>query len=185
MAESEKISIRELARRLNVSDTAIHKAIKAERIVKGYTKGAGRKSIDFEIAKREYNSTASPTRENRKPRPEANGETAQASINFGDDDSGTLNAERLRKIKAEADLKELELKERTGALTSREEVYRELFALGKELRVSLVAIPDRVIDDLMASANRNEAHGILLKEISTVLEQAADRVGVKENENES
>jgi DNA-binding transcriptional MocR family regulator len=174
----EKISIREFARRLNVSDTTIHKAIRAERIVKGYTEGAGRKSIDYEIAKREYNSTASPTRENRKPRPEANSEAAQAVIPFGEDDPASLNAERLRKIKAEADLKELELKERTGALTSREEVYRELFAIGKELRVALVAIPDRVIDDLMASANRNEAHGILLRAISAVLEQASDRVGL-------
>jgi DNA-binding transcriptional MocR family regulator len=177
---SEKISIREFARRLNVSDTTIHKAIKAERIVKGYTEGAGRKSIDYEIAKREYNSTASPTRENRKPprSAESSGITAQAVIPFDEGDPASMNAERLRKIKAEADLKELELKEKTGALTSRDEVYRELFAIGKELRVALVAIPDRVIDDLMASANRNEAHGILLRAISTVLEQASDRVGL-------
>lgn len=55
---SEKVSIREAARRLGVSDTAVHKAIKAGRVdVAGQTAG-GRPLLDWEDTKKRYQANS-------------------------------------------------------------------------------------------------------------------------------
>ena len=77
--------------------------------------------------------------------------------------------EALRKqiiIKAQLDL--LKLKTESGQLVNKEEVYKEIYAYGKEIRMSLQAIPDRIIDQLL-TMDRNDAHKLLTESINESL----------------
>jgi phage terminase Nu1 subunit (DNA packaging protein) len=227
MSFVEKISIREFARRLGCSDTAIHKAIKAGRIVEGYD--AEDKKIIPDIAEAEYkaNTDARLTRvfsqdselerverqrqliaeqkaavakeheelreqqqrnEELKQQP---GQIEQKAVVFEEQpperqvpekskhgrvvqNDVDMNAARKAEAVYRAKLKQLEYEEKSGKLVNKQEVYRELFAVGKEIRTALLAVPDRVIDNLLASTSRNEAHSLLYKSISEILEVLAD-----------
>lgn len=75
---------------------------------------------------------------------------------------------KLTLIKAQREL--LKLKTESGELVNKESVYKELYELGKEVRISLQSIPDRIIDNIIVM-DRNEAHQLLLNSINDVLEK--------------
>ena len=69
---------------------------------------------------------------------------------------------------------ELELQEKEGALVSRERINAQLFAAGKELRDTLLAIPDRITDVVMAEDNRAIVHNTIYDAIADALQKLAD-----------
>lgn len=86
----------------------------------------------------------------------------------------TLAAARKAQEVYKAKIAELDYKKRIGDLVAKDEVYKSLFAFGQELRTQFQAIPDRVVDNMLAASSRNEAHIILYEAITKVLENLAD-----------
>lgn len=183
--ETEKISKREFARRVGVSETAIRKAIKDGRIVKGYDPEGKRKSIIYEVALEEYSANHDPVRatikkpKTRKPKPEALQDIqADAEVAVAVEDDGQLhidfNKSRAEKMAYEAKIKKIEYNQKQGLLVERDAVYKALYSKGKEIRTALEAIPDRIVDDVLASQTRNEGHSLITKAINEVLTILAD-----------
>lgn len=85
---------------------------------------------------------------------------------------GDLTMAQAQKARAifEAKIKELEYKEKLGMLIDKGKVYRNLFAFGQEIRSAFQALPDRIIDDLLAQPTRNQSHAMLYNAIADVLE---------------
>jgi hypothetical protein len=187
---AETISIREFSRRVNVSDTAIRKAINAGYIVAGRVFENGGPRILFEEAKREWDiyQTQQGKAVTAKPKTGTPTQSAKPAVNptppapvvpapLGEapkPQAGTIAAARLVKEQLNAKLLEIELKEKMGKLVDKDRVYAALFSAGKELRVNLQTIPDRHIDDILAAPSRNEAHTILYNAIAEVLEQITE-----------
>lgn len=89
---------------------------------------------------------------------------------------------RLREAYAKARLSELTLAKTEGELVSRAEVESSLFTLAKELRDALLAIPDRIIDNIMAAENRTQGHRVLYNALADELERLSD-AGIKKLNN--
>ena len=187
---SEIISIREFGRRIGVSDTAVRKAIDAGKIVKalGKNENNGRPTLNYDIALEEwkdsgggihavnYESKPKPTPPAPKPEPKKPvEEPAPEPKRYVEQpvmvDTGTLVAAKKAQAVYIAKIKELEYKRMAGTLVEKDKVYRSLFAFGQELRNAFQALPDRIIDEVLATGNRNEAHKILYDSIADVLDK--------------
>lgn len=174
--DNERISIREYARRIGVDEKAIRKAIVSGKIKKGYDAKA--KKIIPSAADKEYGSVVvkKPSKVVEKSIPgKSKKKSQQGKADDGDPLIAKDNdsyAEALRKatiIKANTDA--LKLREREGQLVEKQKVFKALFAFGKEMRLKFQSIPDRIIDELLASPGRNEAHIVLSNAISDVLDE--------------
>lgn len=181
---SELISIREYARRKGCSDTAVHKAIAAGKIVNGVI-GEGRgKKINQTIADAEWEANSDTTNERvtrsgkalhepnekHKPQKPKTDKAAEAAKVQPQADTSLAAAKRAQAV-YKAKILELDMKQRQGQLVDRDQVYKSLFVAGQEVRSSLQAIPDRVIDNILAARTRNEAHKLLADAIADALEQ--------------
>jgi hypothetical protein len=187
----EKISIREFARRVGVSDVAVGKAITAGKIVEGidYT-NPKRPKIDPEIALREWGKNYDPSYQRTDKVNENMGEgveppkpatskpnppkppKAYESDNEAPQQPGGKSLAEIKRQAAEVKLhiSAIILKEKKGQLVDKDKVYRALFSAGQEVRTAFQAIPDRVIDDILASKTRNEAHSVLFNAIADTLD---------------
>lgn len=195
---SELISIRKYAMRKNCSDPAVLKAIKTGKIVKGCVIDEhGKKKINPEIADAEWASNSDPLRAKMgdrfdlsaaipkgfervpkqaikakpepKPKPVVPSYPAVKSLQ-----DETLASARKAQEVYKAKIAEVDYKKRIGELVVKADVYKALFAFGQELRTQFQAIPDRVVDNMLAASNRNEAHNILYEAITVVLEYLSD-----------
>lgn len=168
----KRMSQREYATYLNISNNAVSRAVIDGRIKKGWDSRAGK--IIVEHADKEFGllhrkttvSVALPGEDEPK---ENGGGTLQlsGSSSYGD-------AKRVREI-IQAQLAALDLKERKGELVQKEEVYKQLYVFGQQLRVSVLAVPDRVIDNVLASKSRAEAHNLLSSALHETLEGLTTR----------
>lgn len=190
----ERISLREYGRRKGVSDTSVRKAIAAGYIVKGLDKSDPKKpKIIPSIADAEWaeNRSTNYERTTRSGQPniktDNTNHVAETSnvVGSSSDISKVADGTRAAAQKVQAVLKakmmELEYKEKLGELVSKQAVYRALYGIGQEIRGKLMAIPDRNIDDIMASKTRNEAHLLLTNAIADVLEAMTDVNNLKIN----
>lgn len=181
-----KVSLREFGRQIGVSDTAVRKAIAAGKISKAvdYT-NPKRPLIDPEIAVVEWGKNYDPSYHRTEKVTDGMGASKPTSVGTdSENEPKTSGGKSLASIKlqtAEVRLHKeaLELKTKRGELVSKEKVYRSLFAAGQEIRTSLQALPDRVIDDILACKTRNEAHGVLYNAIADALE-ALSEIGNRE-----
>ncbi len=170
------ISIREYARRKGCSDTAVHKAIRAEKIVKGLEHDEkGRPRINPEIADAEWSVHFDHIEPKNKtlaaniPKPPDIEEPAP-----GGGIQGSLAKAKLSQTVSKAKLLDLEFRYKTGKLVERDKVYSALFNAGQEVRAALQTIPDRHIDEILSATSRNEAHAILYNALSESLGILAD-----------
>lgn len=179
------LSIREYARSVGKSDTAVHKAIKSGKIVNGYVVDAhGKRKIDPDIATAEWDLHKDPsyqrTYKNGKSNlddieaPKALAPNSVAAITSG----GKKSLADLKRDTAEVKLHiaAIELKEKKQQLVDKDKVYKALFAAGQEVRTTFQAIPDRVIDDILAAPTRNDAHSVLFNAIADALDQLSEVV---------
>lgn len=193
----ELISLREYGRRKGCSDTAVRKAIKAEKIVKGVVVDIkGRPRINPAVADVEWSRNVDPDRprvaqkgkaifdegaetETTETDTEADESSAPAGVRRATGTDTSLAAAKRAQAVYKAKILELEMKAKQGSLVDRDQVYKALFAAGQEVRSSLQGIPDRFIDNILAARSRNEAHLILANAIADALDKLAD-LGNKE-----
>jgi len=171
---AEKLSIREFAKRVGVSDVAVGKAIRSGKIVNGIDySNPKRPKIDPEIALKEWGKHVNPNynrEQTEKIQQHAEASSAPADV------AGGRSIAEIKRQQAEVKLRisALELKEKQGQLVDKDKVYKALFAAGQEVRTALQSIPDRVIDDLLAAQTRNESHQILFNAIADTLEMLSE-----------
>jgi hypothetical protein len=207
----EKVSQREYARRLNLSNEAVRKAIEAGKISKGWDKKE--KKIIVEKANEEWgNLFIKVNEENAAVENEAiknfqsafpekpqgkkfiDPEDTQAGA-FGELEQFELavsskaqfaEALRVEKI-AKARQEIIRLRELTGELANKAEVYKQLFGFGQSVRQAVLAVPDRCIDEILASPTRAEAHIVMTKYLHEALEKLSDvdTMTFKQQENEN
>lgn len=174
----ERISQREYAKRLGISNEAVSKAIREGKIDKGWDRLEGK--IIVEYANREWGALHLKTNVSQILQQEP-GEEWQSPADWQPaggkksgltltNESSFAEAKRVREI-IHAQLAALDLKERKGELVRKEEVYKQLYAFGQQVRIAIMATPDRGIDAILASKNRAEAHNILSSSLQEALEQ--------------
>lgn len=187
MSELERISIREYSRRIGTSDTAVRKAIKAEKIIDGVVYDEnGKPYIVPSIANSEWSKSYDPSYErvtksggpvrvyqNRNSGQPKEESEEQESVGKHTVDASLASARRAQAV-FKAKILELEMKQKQGALVDAKQVYASLFDAGKEIRSALERIPDRVIDSVLAASTRSEAHLILSNEINATLHALQD-----------
>jgi hypothetical protein len=179
----EKVSQREYARRLGISNEAVSRAVREGRIKKGWN--AKEEKIIVEYADREFGLLHKSTDVSQLLTETEEATTEQSGANHEKqtvDDTGlTLHSKssygEARRIKEiiSGQLLALELKQKKGELVNRAEVYKKLYEFGQELRTSFLVIPDRTIDLILSAENRHEAHKILGDAIYEVLETITKR----------
>lgn len=90
-------------------------------------------------------------------------------------DKMTFAEAQRRKEVAKAKTAELELLEKQGTLILKQRVQDQLFTAGKELRDALLAVPDRVTDEILAAGdNRAKVNNLIYDAIAGELERLAD-----------
>lgn len=172
------ISIREYARRRNCSDTAVHKAIRTQKIVKGVVRDEkDRPKIDPEIADKEwsvyFDHEATQNKELAKKIPKPSTASDAPAVEGGGT-QGSYAKARLALTMAKAQTAALDFKVKSGKLVDKGAVYSSLFTAGQEVRAAMQAIPDRHIDEILAAPSRNEAHTILYNVIADALEKLSE-----------
>lgn len=196
----EKVSQREFARRLGVSNEAVSKAVNTGKISKGWDKKE--KKIIVEKAMEEWGNIflqanaegAAATAEAVKRLqdfPTMQPDKPQAKRKDPDDsEQGAFDeleefelavsskapfAEALRVEKvAKARQEIIKLRKETGELVNKEAVYRQLYGFGQSVRNALLVIPDRAIDEILAAPNRSTAHQVLTKYVHEALTKLTD-----------
>jgi len=190
--QSERVSIREYARRINVNEKAVRKAIAAGRIVTGYDADA--KKILPDLANAEWGHKHEVTRAqpgvSRAKAIEKLGASpalqpiTQRVAEVSDESAAVLvdllkgltitphmqvaEAMRIREVIG-AGLDKIKLAEAEGRVVAKDKVEKVLYTLGNELKKALLNIPNRVVRDIMAATNEVEGINILTDEITAVL----------------
>lgn len=165
------ISIREYARRRGCSEGAVRRAIGDGRIAsKAVVRNPhnGRPMVLPNLADSSWREVI------KGNNPKLADNVASAATEHAPVPGRSLIDIKRMSAEIELQLKALELKERRGALVDREKVYSSLFSMGKELRQEFENIPDRVIDSILVSDNRNAAHNVLAGAIADVLEKISE-----------
>ena len=156
---------------IGVSNVAIKKAVDDGRISRGWDAKA--KKIIRSEADKEYGllhrkTNISEILKDNEPGTRQNIPPSRSSLQLTEA-SSTPEAKRVHAI-IQAQLLALELKEKKGELVRKDAVYKELFQYGQQVRTGMQAIPDRVIDNLLAAKSRAEAHNLLTEAIHEVLQ---------------
>ena len=192
---SELIGIREAARRLGVSDTAVHKAIKADRVhIASRTAGSNRPLVAWPQAQADFigNSTTakrshvgsqgSPRRAGDPPPqiPLATSARMDEQQPAGGDampKTGPAYAQsRAIREAYMARLAKLDFEERSGRLIEVDKVKAAAFKVARTVRDGLLNMPDRVAHELAHEADPSAVHQRLSAEIRSILEALADNV---------
>lgn len=162
--KAEKISQREYAKLLDVSNEAVSKAVREGRIRTGWD--AKNKKIIVSKANVEwgYQHIKADVAEILEDKPKSSGNKFQLNA-----ETPAYEADRIRKI-FEAQVKGIELKRLNGELVNKDEVNKQLFALGQQLKSNIMGLPDKVIDNILATKTRGEAHLLLTNELHEALE---------------
>lgn len=197
MSENKGVSIREFAKIVGVSESAVRKAIAAGKIVSSidYTNPT-RPKINAVAAVKEWGRNHDPSYE----RTEKVSAEMQIKVEEPKDAKG-VKPPKKEKVKDEVETEDIpklphpaqggrsiaeikrqtaevklrlaavDLKQKQGQLVDKDLVFRSLFNAGQEMRTALQTVPDRCIDGILAAKDRNEAHVILYTEITNALER--------------
>ncbi len=195
--EEEKVSIREFARRLGVSDTAVLKAYKAGKIKKGivYPPDGGRPYVLPIIACQEWGKNLNPDSGNNehliqnienlnskkqppkslkiesKKQKDISEEDIESTPNV--DEGQTLTEAKRVEAVYRAKLLRLEFLQKEKELVPTREVNKQLAEAGIRIREAIESVPNKAIDNILAQPGRNEALIVFNKAIKEVLEKLA------------
>jgi hypothetical protein len=195
--EEKPLKIREYARTLGISDTSVHKAINAGYITESswVLDAKGRKLIIASRANAEWKENYNPTRSQltkagksftfdveqpsappvseppAQPAAPPQQRSAPPPIEEIGGAVGDMSVAKLKQISEKLKIAkaQIELKELQGTLVPKKEVYDAFFTFGQEMRQTLMAIPDRIIDEILATPERALAHNILTDAIVKAL----------------
>lgn len=187
---SEKISISEFARRVGVDEALIRRHIKAERFTDAAVEfdDKGRKKIIWPTAFDEWKAFGGGSDKFRRLQPKSDrpdpvepdlGPNAPASVKAPASKPDEIefpnkeaSSKRLEYFKAETAA--LEFAKLKGDLVAKDEVQKQLFNAGAELRKALLTIPDQKIDAIITAKDRVKAHAILFEAIESELRRFTD-----------
>jgi len=189
----ELIAVREAARRLGVSDTAVHKAIKAGRvsIASRHPKNdrplmawpkvrdewmsntdAGRRThVGSQGSERRkgYTDDAPPEVRLSTTSDEAENEASVAGA------APSLATSRAVREVYQARLAKLEYEQKVGKLIEADQVKARAFRMARSARDALLTMPDRLAPILASSTDVQEVHRLLIEDIErTCLRIAQD-----------
>ena len=180
----EIVSFREFARRLGVGEKTIRDGVKTGKIKKGVEYddngkpklnyaialqeakdvGLGRKALGGEIKLKVPRKYSKPVDELNEPNDK------QEDAQEGEILSYAQAIQKKENFLAK--IKELEFKEKEGSLVSKEEVFKELFTFGQEMRDAFQVIPNQVAANIAAAGgNINKITTLLSTAIHDVLEK--------------
>lgn len=181
---SELIPIREAARRIGVSDTAVHKAIKAGRVfVAGNNPKNGRPLVEWPKVADDWKANSA---DHKRTHVGGNGESQErkkyatsgpeivlpvanrpAEADPKDPPAGmpSYNESRAAREYHQAELARLEVEEKTGKLIDAVEVEKSGRRLAAAVISGLYTIPDRISDELAGMNDANEIQALLIAEI--------------------
>ena len=192
------VSIREFARCAGVSDTAIR-----NRIKKGHISSEcvvindinGRPELRYEMALKQWldlggtmnrtpvflNETIVPLRMPESLAVESVEEKTlfdqpavdEKPIKIKPGGLGEYSMANAKQAVLKSKIMEIELAQKEGLLVEKAKVYKKLFEFGQVMRQKILSIPDRCIDEIFSSEDRNAAHSRLFKELNDCLEQLA------------
>jgi hypothetical protein len=176
---TELVSIREAARRLGVSDVALHKARKVGRIVSHEEDNDpknGRPRLRWPQVQSDYLANSDETKRTHiggrgDPRRAADlppVASAVGSIPAAVQGQSLAQSKAVREAYL-ARLAKLDFEERSGKLVSAEEVKISAFKLARQIRDALMNIPDRVSPELAAETNAAKIHARLHREVREAL----------------
>lgn len=178
---SSGISIREFARRLQINEKTIRDGIKMGKISKGVIIENGKPKINYSIALKEAQDIglgrkSTNKQPEHKPRPETKKQLPDDIILDESLPGGMLPYSQAIQKKENylAKLKEQEFNEKEGKLVRRDIVFSQLFDFATIKRDRLLAIPDRITDDLMSLTDRNEFYKLLYDSIANELETLSE-----------
>jgi len=185
------ISIREYARSLNIDEKAVRRARDAGLLGDGYdnvtgkihpekatanwgyrhqvVKPAGGISRQKAIEKLEHKRDQLTALE-----PDYDVKTLISSITITGDMSAA-EAMRINEV-IDAALNLIKLQQADGLLVRKADVDKELFALGKEMNKKLIAIPDRIADDILAANGKIEVIKIITEAINEVIDDMTNGI---------
>lgn len=177
----QKLSQSRYAALIGISRNAVNKAVKAGHISAGIDTKT--KKIIVEVANAEWGNAA-----REKHLKDIEGESLTPSKEYIELSKKPLSegldfreARRRGEI-YRAEMARIQALKDGGKLVSRDEVHSELFKIGQELRTALLAIPDRVIDDILACKTRAEAHSLLF---NAIYDAIANFINMNFNKRES
>ena len=177
------ISTSAFADLMNCHESTVRKAIREGRISdQCLSKNANGRlnGIDWQKAKVEWAKNYSIGKNSSSPVAEAlEAEviTARRVTARGDDGEILDVAESKRRQEHyKAEKGRIELEEKAGALVSKEQVRRDLYEFGMEMRTAMQGVPDRVADDLAIETDRNKCYRIMLDGINEALRKLTDMV---------
>jgi hypothetical protein len=166
------VKAKELAARFGVSPKAIGDAKRSGRLSAGVSwkvlPGERYPNYDPDAARIEWDENAHPEAQQvklgegtRRAKPTVNKKSSLVDI---------------KKAQALIDLehKTLKLDRERETLVERQAVYDSLFEFAQKVRGRLRAIPSRIVDDLLASADRVDTLRILNEAIDEALNELAD-----------
>lgn len=194
-------SIRELARRIGVSDVAINKARANGRIPASLfsVRPSGRPYvIDLEAAERAVRAVLSPAASPGQPRadkaraaaaakrpaaaPPPDEEPERAPVPppaaVFDDQPIPMQAGAYQKARAmreayAAKLAQLDYQQKMGQLVSKDDMKSSLFSAGRQLRDSLTQLPSRLAPQLASETDQHVISMMLATEINAALKELA------------
>lgn len=171
------MTLRQYAKKCNTSHQTVSKAISQGKISDGYDKTTER--IIPEIADLEWGlefiQRNSIKKLKAKDDEEINDDNWDPFAKEDDIAQGT-NITELIRLDAlyKARMAKLKVEQAVEKLVNKDAMYKEMFEFGKEIRMAMQAIPDRVIDQLI-SLDRNQAHKMLNEAINEALEKLAEK----------
>jgi len=173
----ELVSQAEFARRMQVSKSQVTRAIQSGRIA-FYS---GTRQLDFVVASKLWEENrsdylAGTGRANNRKVPNIGRIPKLRQVpevenlnNFHNNDNEeesndeTLNTQKIRKTKAEAERVELKLAQERGDLIAKQDVLSVFFTFLVALKNSVLATPDRVVGDIYAAIEQCGDNFPLLK----------------------
>lgn len=180
------VNILQFSKIAGISTKMVRLAIEAGRIT-SYKGEVGSRLLDAEKALKEFRDTQNPAKvisakqngaqsaKHKKPDAEFPLENEAApEVKVNGNVGETFGKARAAKMVYEAKIEELKYKQLTGELVPKAEVYKDLYAVGQTVRDNILAVPTRVVNDVMAAPNSVEAINIMRNELMKALEALAN-----------
>lgn len=194
----ERIGIREAARRLGVSDTAVHKALKSGRVQYAQPHNPLKPQVEWpgirdqwdqntDTGYRTHSGKKDALRPEQAPaRPQAAAPAQPAAPERREPTSSTPQPEgpsfaRSRAIREayNAQLAKLDFEERSGKLVSVAQVRADGIKLAAAVIAGMYNIPERCADDIAGMSDPHEIHALLVREIDAAVSELRRHYGAQ------
>lgn len=171
--EKEIISVLEFSKRVGVGEKTIRDAIRLGKIFAGLDTSGKKPKIIYPIALKEVEEmgigvkskslrTDKSLLDDVSDFEEEDNEESLANLKTLTVGIASYKESKRREAFYESELSRLEYEEKEGNLVKKDQVYKELFDFGSEIRSKILSIPDRITDELISVADDRDAFYQLL-----------------------